>query len=113
MKSIYHEYIHNIYVNKLIPDATEQRIAIANLIDKKEDKKEYRKLKELMKDKYKVALNTADEDELFEEETIIYTSLIQNRQSIKKNILSIFVQTYIDRDRNKFGCNCIQQWLFC
>ena len=97
-------------------DADEQREAIVNLIDRKrmyydkilvkiEDKKECKKLRELLKDKYKVALYTGDdkevklnEDGLFETnvDVIISTSSIQNGQSIKENILSIFVQTYID-----------------
>ena len=109
-------YNRNIYVNKLIPDATEQRAAIVNLIDTKrmnydkvlvkiEDKKECKILKKLLKDRYKVALYTADdkeivlnEDGLFDKnvDVIISTSSIQNGQSIKENILSIFVQTYID-----------------
>ena len=62
-------------------------------------------MKELLKDKYKVALYTGDtkevklnNDGLFEEDVdvIISTSSIQNEQSIKENILSIFVQTYFD-----------------
>ena len=72
---------------------------------KKEDKKECKILKDLLKDKYKFVLYTGDEKEvklnkdgLFEEDVdvIISTSSIQNGQSIKENILSIFVQTYID-----------------
>ena len=62
-------------------------------------------MKNLLKDRYKVALYTGDnkevklnEDGLFEEDVdvIISTSSIQNGQSIKENIMSIFVQTYID-----------------
>ena len=62
-------------------------------------------MKDLLKDKYKVALYTGDEKEvklnkdgLFEEDVdvIISTSSIQNGQFIKESILSIFVQTYID-----------------
>ena len=110
------KYNRNIYVNKLIPDVDEQRAEIVNLIDTKrmkydkvllkiEDKKECKILKDLLKDRYKVALYTGDEKEvklnkdgLFEEDVdvIISTSSIQNGQSIKENILSIFVQTYID-----------------
>ena len=110
------KYNRYIYVNKLMTDADEQRDAIVNLIDRKrmyydkilvkiEDKKECKKLRELLKDKYKVALYTGDdkevklnEDGLFETnvDVIISTSSIQNGQSIKENILSIFVQTYID-----------------
>ena len=105
------KYNRNIYVNKLMTDADEQRDAIVNLIDRKrmyydkilvkiEDKKECKKLRELLKDKYKVALYTGDdkevklnEDGLFETDVdvIISTSSIQNGQSIKENILSIGV----------------------
>ena len=110
------KYNRTIYINKLMPDATGQRSAIVNLIDTKrmdydkvlikiEDKKECKQLKELLKDRYNVALYTADakgvklnKDGLFEEDVnvIISTSLIMNGQSIKENILSIFIQTYID-----------------
>ncbi len=109
-------YNRNIYVNKLIPDADEQRAEIVNLIDTKrmkydkvlvkiEDKKQCKLLKEMLKYRYKVALYTGDnkevklnEDGLFDEDVdvIISTSSIQNGQSIKENILSVFVQTYID-----------------
>ena len=70
-----------------------------------EDKKECKILKELLKDRYKVALYAGDtkeinlnEDGLFDEnvDVVISTSSIQNGQSIKENILSIFVQTSID-----------------
>ena len=84
-------YNRNIYVNKLIPDITEQRAVIVNLIDTKqmkyEDKKECKILKELLKERYKVALYTGDdkevklnEDGLFDEDVdvIISTSSIQN-----------------------------------
>ncbi len=75
------------------------------LLIKIEDKKECKLLKEMLKDRYKVALYTGDnkevkfnEDGLFDEDVdvVISTSFIQNGQSIKENILSIFVQTYID-----------------
>lgn len=58
-----------------------------------------------MKDRYKFALYRGDakevklnEDVLFEEEVdaIIYTSSIQNEQSIKENIPFIFLQIYIN-----------------
>ena len=64
------------------------------------DKKECKILKELLKDRYKIALSKGDtkevklnEDSWFEEndDVIISTSSIQNGQSIKENILSIFV----------------------
>ena len=64
------------------------------------DKKECKILKELLKDRYKIALSKGDtkevklnEDSWFEEndDAIISTSSIQNGQSIKENILSIFV----------------------
>ncbi|KAK8898244.1 hypothetical protein M9Y10_000522 [Tritrichomonas musculus] len=70
-----------------------------------EDKKECKRLKNCLKDRYKVALYTGDskevklnEDGIFEEDVdvVISTSSIQNGQSIKENVLSIFVQTYID-----------------
>ena len=70
-----------------------------------EDKKKRKILKELLEDRYKVVLYTGDtkevmlnEDDWFEEDVddIISTSSIQNKQSIKENILSIFVQIYID-----------------
>ena len=100
----------------MISNVDEQRADIIKLIDTKrmnydkillkiEDKKECKIMKELLKDKYKVALYTGDikevklnEDSLFEEDVdfIISTSFIQNGQSNKENILSIFVQTYID-----------------
>ena len=109
-------YNRNIYVNKLISDADGQRAAIVDLIDKNrmnydkvlvkiEDKKECKRLKNCLKDRYKVALYTGDskevklnEDGIFEEDVdvVISTSSIQNGQSIKENVLSIFVQTYID-----------------
>ena len=96
------KYNRNIYVNKLIPDVDEQRAEIVNLIDIKrmkydivllkiEDKKECKILKDLLKDRYKVALYTGDEKEvklnkdgLFEEDVdvIISTSSIQNGKSI-------------------------------
>ena len=75
------------------------------MLVKIEDKKECKILKELLKDRYKVASYTGDEkevklnkDDLFEEDfdVIISTSSIQNGQSIKENILSIFVHKYID-----------------
>lgn len=100
----------------MIPDITEQRNEIVDLINTKrmnydkilgkiEDKKLCKILKELLKDRYKVALNTCDTKEvklneygLFEEDfDVIQSALsIQNWQYIKENILSIFVQTYID-----------------
>ena len=58
-----------------------------------------------MEDKYKVALYTGNdkevklnEDGLFEADVdvILSTSSMQNGQSIKENVLSIFVQTCID-----------------
>ena len=110
------KYNGNFYVEKLISNVDEQRSEIVNLIDTKrmnydkvlvkiEDKKECKILKELLKDRYKVALYTDDtkeiklnEDGLFDEDVdvIISTSSIQNGQPIKENILSIFVQTYFD-----------------
>ena len=77
----------------------------SKVLVKIEDKKECKILKELLKDRYKVVLYTADtkevklnKDGLFEEDddVIISTSSIQNWQSIVENILSIFAQTYID-----------------
>ncbi|KAK8848183.1 hypothetical protein M9Y10_019239 [Tritrichomonas musculus] len=71
-----------------------------------EDKKECKKLKNCLKDRYKVALYTGDskevklnEDGIFEEDVdvVISTSSIQNGQSIKEKVLSIFVQTYIGK----------------
>ena len=70
-----------------------------------EDKKECNLLKESLKNRYKVALYTSEDKEtklnencMFETDVdaIISTSSIQNGQSIKENVLSIFVQTYID-----------------
>ena len=68
------KYNRNIYVNKLIPDVDEQRAEIVNLIYTKrmkydkvlvkiEDTKECKILKELLKDRCKVALYTGDEKE--------------------------------------------------
>lgn len=110
------KYHRNIYLNKLIPDADQQRAAIISLIEQKrmkydkilmkiEDKKECNLLKESLKNRYKVALYTSEDKEtklnencMFETDldVIISTSSIQNGQSIKENVLSIFVQTYID-----------------
>ena len=109
-------YNQNINIKKLIQDATEQRSEIVNLINRKrmnydkvlvniEDKEECKILKELLKVIYKIALYTADnkevrlnDDGLLEEnvDAIMSTSSIQNGQFIKENILSIFVQTYIN-----------------
>ena len=110
------KYHRNIYLNKLIPDADQQRAAIISLIDQKrmkydeilvkiEDKKECKLLKESLKNRYKVALYTSEDKEtklnengMFETDVdvIISTYSIQNGQSNKENVLSIFVQTYID-----------------
>ena len=69
-----------------------------------ENKKECDRLKNYLKDRYKVALYTGENKEiklneagLFEEyvDVVMSTSFIQNGQSIKENIKSIFVQTYI------------------
>lgn len=86
-------------------DSDEQRTEIVHILDRKsmncdrifvkiKDKKECKALKELLKDRCKVVLNTG----LFEidKDVIISTSSIQNGQFIKENVLSIFVQTYID-----------------
>ena len=63
-----------------------------------EDKKECKIFKELLEDRYKVALYTGDnkevklnEDCLFEEDidVIISTSSIQNGQSIKENTIKL------------------------
>ena len=68
-------------------------------------KKECKALRDCLKDRYKIALYRAEdkeivlnEDELFDKnvDVAISTSSIQNGQSIKDNILFIFVQTYID-----------------
>ena len=111
-----------IYTNKLIPYIKEQRSEIVDLINTKrmnydkilgkiEDKKEYKILKELLKDRYKVALNTCDTKEvklneygLFKEDlkVIQSTSSIKNGQPIKENTLSIFVQTCIDYSVKQF-----------
>ena len=106
----------NIYVNKLISNVDEHRAEIVNLYDTKrinndevlvmiKDNEECNILKELLKNRCKVALHKGDtkeikliEDNLLNHDVdvIISTSSIQNGQSIKENILSIFIQTYID-----------------
>ena len=91
------KYNRYIYANKLITDAKEQCIKIVDLFDKKrmyydkilvkiEDKKECK----ILKDRFKVALYTADDkevkvnwDRLFDADADvnISTSFIQNGQS--------------------------------
>ena len=70
-------------------------------------------MRDCLKDRYKVALCTDDKeielnkDGLFDKniDVVTSTSSIQNRQSIKENILSIFVQTYIDILKQFLGRN--------
>ena len=132
------EYDRTIYIKKLMNDADEQRKALIDLVDKVrpdydkilikiEDKKECRLLKDLLSHKYKVVLYNADDKETVLNDNghfecnesnesidiIISTSSIQNGQTIKDNILLIFVQTYLDtissvkqflgRNRNKIS----------
>ncbi|KAK8900271.1 hypothetical protein M9Y10_002594 [Tritrichomonas musculus] len=69
------KYNRNIYVNNLIPNINEQHTEIINLIDsnrmnydkvlvKIEDKKQCKLLRDCLKDRYKVALYTADDKEI-------------------------------------------------
>ncbi len=105
-------------------NADEQQTKMVNLIDRKrmnyekilvkiKDTKDFQTLKELSKNKCKVSLNTGDDKEVklnedgffyADVDAIISTSSIQNRQSIKENVLSIFIQTDTASGVKQFLC---------
>ena len=111
-------YSRTIYLHKLKNSMDEQRQIIAEqvvneskyydkILIKIEDKKECEELKKAINDEFKKAIYNADKKEVEisnegkfanpdDVDIIIATSCIQAGQSLKENLLSIFIQTPLD-----------------